>query len=91
MDWKPRFEENGFLDPGGAGPVPVTRNQLGAGPLQCTARIPNTRFDGVSRPGVHWRGGAGPVPGYCQMDPCICRLLLAKQAPTIALSQVLVS
>ena len=34
MVWKTRFEENRFLDPGVAGPVPVTQKQVGAGPLQ---------------------------------------------------------
>ena len=64
MVWKARFEENRFLDPGGAGPVPVTRNQVGAGPLQRPARIPNTRFDGVSSP---WGSIGGVVQGQFQV------------------------
>ena len=71
MFGSPVLRKNGFWDPGGAGPVPVTQKRVGAGPLQCPARIPKTYFDGV------WSSW-GTGEGRCRVSS---RLLLDKRDP----------
>ena len=78
MVWKARFQENRFLDPGGAGPVPVTQKCLGAEPLQWSDRMPNTRFDGVSSP---WGLIGGVVQGQIQVIPWGSPLYAMHWAP----------